>query len=164
MMQVMLWSFIHIEIRQTFYLAIIMPDDVAEEKVKALSALGADIQKVRPASIVDKKQVSFFFSIYGFTICSDLRSMLWVPRSFIPYGVILRRAKNLARQRAKEFGQEDKIDQGFELEQQSYSLTSPSGSVLVSAVPPHVGSKSVLIILGPAPLQGAGVISPINLR
>jgi len=38
--------------------AIIMPDDVAEEKVKALLALGADIERVRPASIVDKKQVS----------------------------------------------------------------------------------------------------------
>jgi cysteine synthase len=37
--------------------AIIMPDDVAKEKVKALHALGADIQLVRPASIVDKKQV-----------------------------------------------------------------------------------------------------------
>ncbi|KAF7965092.1 hypothetical protein HWV62_45743 [Athelia sp. TMB] len=35
---------------------IIMPDDVAEEKVKALHALGADVQRVRPASIVDKKQ------------------------------------------------------------------------------------------------------------
>jgi cysteine synthase len=39
------------------FLAIIMPDDVAEEKVKALCALGADVQRVRPASIVDKKQV-----------------------------------------------------------------------------------------------------------
>jgi hypothetical protein len=38
-------------------LAIVMPDDVAEEKVAALRALGADIQRVRPASIVDKKQV-----------------------------------------------------------------------------------------------------------
>jgi cysteine synthase len=38
-------------------LAIIMPDDVAEEKVKALQALGAEVQRVRPASIVDKKQV-----------------------------------------------------------------------------------------------------------
>ena len=37
--------------------AIIMPDDVAEEKVKALHALGADVQRVRPASIVDKNQV-----------------------------------------------------------------------------------------------------------
>lgn len=35
---------------------IIMPDDVALEKVKALEALGADVERVRPASIVDKKQ------------------------------------------------------------------------------------------------------------
>ncbi|KAF9232672.1 tryptophan synthase beta subunit-like PLP-dependent enzyme [Melanogaster broomeanus] len=35
---------------------IIMPDDVAEEKVKALQSLGADVQRVRPASIVDKRQ------------------------------------------------------------------------------------------------------------
>ena len=41
-------------------IAIIMPDDVAEEKVKALHALGADVLRVRPASIVDKKQVCPF--------------------------------------------------------------------------------------------------------
>jgi len=35
---------------------IIIPDDVAEEKVTALQALGAEVQSVRPASIVDKKQ------------------------------------------------------------------------------------------------------------
>ncbi|KAJ2987929.1 hypothetical protein NUW54_g9279 [Trametes sanguinea] len=35
---------------------IIMPDDVAEEKVNALLALGAQVERVRPASIVDKKQ------------------------------------------------------------------------------------------------------------
>ncbi|KAI0338299.1 PALP-domain-containing protein [Trametopsis cervina] len=35
---------------------IIMPDDVAEEKVKALASLGAHIERVRPASIIDKKQ------------------------------------------------------------------------------------------------------------
>ena len=34
-----------------------MPDDVAEEKAMALLALGAKVEKVRPASIVDKKQV-----------------------------------------------------------------------------------------------------------
>jgi len=34
-----------------------MPDDVAAEKALALHALGAQIEKVRPASIVDKKQV-----------------------------------------------------------------------------------------------------------
>jgi len=38
--------------------AIIIPDDVALEKVKALEALGADVERVRPASIVDKKQAS----------------------------------------------------------------------------------------------------------
>ena len=37
-----------------------MPDDVAEEKIKALHALGVDVQRVRPASIVDKKQVCSF--------------------------------------------------------------------------------------------------------
>ena len=42
-------------------IAIIMPDDVAEEKIKALQSLGADVERVRPASIVDKKQVSFHF-------------------------------------------------------------------------------------------------------
>ncbi|KAG1753339.1 tryptophan synthase beta subunit-like PLP-dependent enzyme [Suillus lakei] len=35
---------------------IIMPDDVAQEKVNALQALGANVQRVRPASIVDQKQ------------------------------------------------------------------------------------------------------------
>ena len=35
-----------------------MPDDVALEKVKALEVLGADVERVRPASIVDKKQAS----------------------------------------------------------------------------------------------------------
>ena len=36
-----------------------MPDDVAEEKSKALEALGAQVVKVRPASIVDKRQVCY---------------------------------------------------------------------------------------------------------
>ncbi|KAG5720481.1 Cysteine synthase 2 [Termitomyces sp. T112] len=35
---------------------IIMPDDVAKEKISALRALGATVEQVRPASIVDKKQ------------------------------------------------------------------------------------------------------------
>jgi hypothetical protein len=35
-----------------------MPDDVAEEKVKALHSLGAEVVRVRPASIVDKMQVN----------------------------------------------------------------------------------------------------------
>lgn len=44
-------------LRQQLVVAIIMPDDVAEEKAKALLCLGAKVEKVRPASIVDKKQV-----------------------------------------------------------------------------------------------------------
>ena len=36
-----------------------MPDDVAQEKVDALHALGANVERVRPASIVDPRQVSF---------------------------------------------------------------------------------------------------------
>ncbi len=58
-------------------LAIIMPDDVAEEKVKALLALGADVEGVRPASIVDKKQVcvGFRFStatyLMIFVVCCE---------------------------------------------------------------------------------------------
>ncbi|KAG7442961.1 PALP-domain-containing protein [Guyanagaster necrorhizus] len=39
---------------------IIMPDDVAQEKVQALLSLGAEVQRVRPASIVDKKQVGIY--------------------------------------------------------------------------------------------------------
>ncbi|KAJ6507297.1 tryptophan synthase beta subunit-like PLP-dependent enzyme [Mycena vitilis] len=35
---------------------IITPDDMASEKLHALRSLGADVEQVRPASIVDKKQ------------------------------------------------------------------------------------------------------------
>lgn len=35
---------------------IVMPDDTSLEKVKALEVLGANVERVRPASIVDKKQ------------------------------------------------------------------------------------------------------------
>jgi len=56
--------------------AIIMPDDVAEEKVKALRALGASVEKVRPASIVDKKQVSFQISIVNTRPFVDYHSVV----------------------------------------------------------------------------------------
>ena len=49
--------------------AIIMPDDVALEKVKALEALGADIERVRPASIVDTKHVCHFLLVYHVASC-----------------------------------------------------------------------------------------------
>lgn len=53
-----------------------MPDDVAEEKVKALLALGAEVERVRPASIVDKKQVSFQSTLPLTTPTLSLSSML----------------------------------------------------------------------------------------
>jgi hypothetical protein len=39
----------------TVLIEAIMPDDVALEKVKALEALAADVERVRPASIEGKK-------------------------------------------------------------------------------------------------------------
>lgn len=50
-----------------------MPDDVAEEKVKAIKALGADVERVRPASIVDKKQVCVSIHIFKCAITLFLR-------------------------------------------------------------------------------------------
>ncbi|KAF7376604.1 PALP-domain-containing protein [Mycena sanguinolenta] len=35
---------------------IVVPDDMAAEKLHALRSLGADVEQVRPASIIDKKQ------------------------------------------------------------------------------------------------------------
>jgi cysteine synthase len=43
--------------------AIIMPDDVSDDKAKALLALGATVERVRPASIVDKRQVLADFKV-----------------------------------------------------------------------------------------------------
>ncbi|PPQ63685.1 hypothetical protein CVT24_004570 [Panaeolus cyanescens] len=83
---------------------IIMPDDVAEEKVKALRVLGADVERVRPASIVDKKQYV-----------------------------------NLARLRAKQFGQRDTVDEGrSDKNTLSHSFESPSHTAVVSIPPQHV--------------------------
>ncbi|KAG8835016.1 hypothetical protein FRC17_005864 [Serendipita sp. 399] len=49
--------------RTRITVAIIMPDDIAAEKVLALRALGAEVEQVRPASIVDKKQASPFVNL-----------------------------------------------------------------------------------------------------
>jgi cysteine synthase len=40
-----------------------MPDDVSDDKTKALLALGATVERVRPASIVDKRQVLADFKV-----------------------------------------------------------------------------------------------------
>ncbi|KAH8814449.1 PALP-domain-containing protein [Flagelloscypha sp. PMI_526] len=39
-----------------YHATIVLPDDVAAEKVQALTALGAETERVRPASIIDQKQ------------------------------------------------------------------------------------------------------------
>jgi hypothetical protein len=47
-------------------LAIVTPDDMAAEKLHALHSLGADVEQVRPASIIDKKQVGRLFRALEF--------------------------------------------------------------------------------------------------
>lgn len=79
-----------------------MPDDVAEDKTKALLCLGAKVEKVRPASIVDKKQVrgrmlSWYYSYFIEIVCG--MSLLHRPL------LAVHEAQNLAKQRAMEFGQ-----------------------------------------------------------
>ncbi|KAJ3984234.1 PALP-domain-containing protein [Lentinula detonsa] len=87
---------------------IIMPDDVADEKEKALHALGADIERVRPASIVDKKQASLFssFCLSPSNICSFL---------------------NVARQRALEFRRKFSSDRLHLVQAPSSMVVSTSG-------------------------------------
>ncbi|EIW83519.1 PALP-domain-containing protein [Coniophora puteana RWD-64-598 SS2] len=65
---------------------IIMPDDVAQEKVHALLALGADVQRVRPASIVDKKQARFSPPLYIIAPLNNLarEAALHFGRAFVP--------------------------------------------------------------------------------
>lgn len=57
-------------------LAIITPDDMASEKLHALRSLGADVEQVRPASIVDKKQVGFTFHSNPLQLIIRTRSSL----------------------------------------------------------------------------------------
>ncbi|KAJ3850943.1 tryptophan synthase beta subunit-like PLP-dependent enzyme [Lentinula lateritia] len=84
--------------RLGYDVTIIMPDDVAEEKVKALHALGADVERVRPTSIVDKKQASLFY----------------------PY-------QNVARQRAIDFGKHSSFDQPHVLQAPPSMIVSTTG-------------------------------------
>ena len=54
-----------------------MPDDISDDKTKASVALGAIVERVRPASIVDKKQV-----ITDFDILSNRSNYVSVCREF----------------------------------------------------------------------------------
>ncbi|KAL9711519.1 Cysteine synthase 2 [Leucoagaricus gongylophorus] len=104
---------------------IIMPDDVAEEKVRALLALGAEVERVRPASIVDKKQVCA-------TMIPQRESLqLFLPVCCKPkqcYAVLPRvtSPQNLARQRASTFTQKSDSSVG------SYSHSTPHSVVVTT--------------------------------
>ena len=102
-----------------------MPDDVAEEKVRALLALGAEVERVRPASIVDKKQVCA-------TMIPQRESLqLFLPVCCKPkqcYAVLPRvtSPQNLARQRASTFTQKSDSSVG------SYSHSTPHSVVVTT--------------------------------
>ena len=90
------------KMRRSFVVAIIMPDDVAEEKAKALLCLGAKVEKVRPASIVDKKQVreqiAFLTPSYFVeTVCG-----MGLPHRPL---LAVHDEQNLAKRRAMDFGE-----------------------------------------------------------
>jgi len=79
-----------------------MPDDVAEDKAKALLCLGAKVERVRPASIVDKKQVrGQMLSCHHSYFIETVRSMSLSHRPLLD----VYDEQNLAKQRAMEFGQ-----------------------------------------------------------
>ena len=128
--------------------AIIMPDDVALEKVNALRCLGATVERVRPASIVDTKHVR---PPYGRSrLCVRLRR--WSTESRTTFGfsmwydVCLQilgadgadhnwLQQNLARQYAANFGKHGAKDP------LSHHLIQNTESVLVTTttvqVPPR---------------------------
>ncbi|KAI9571554.1 tryptophan synthase beta subunit-like PLP-dependent enzyme [Boletus coccyginus] len=90
---------------------IIMPDDVAEEKVKALQSLGAEVQRVRPASIVDKRQ-----------------------------RILTPTYQNMARRAAVQFGQPSALNRtgGAGI---SHEMITGSPSIVVSTTSSHVRPK-----------------------
>lgn len=64
--------------------AIIMPDDIAIEKVNAMKCLGATVERVRPASIVDTKHVR---PLLGFSIWSKNMGCLIIGPSLFQFVV-----------------------------------------------------------------------------
>lgn len=113
--------------------AIIMPDDVATEKVKALEALGATVERVRPVSIVDKKQVSHSryctlprLNINQYVVSNLQRSLPQDTWMYIPP------PQNLARKAALEFGT-------------SSQLNASDASRGASDIPPFVSTSELAV-------------------
>ncbi|KAL5507563.1 CYS12 [Sanghuangporus vaninii] len=73
---------------------IIMPDDVAEEKVKALQALGAEVERQY---------------LRHLTQISSLLCVL-LSRPTRLYSILTKAEKNLAKQRARDFGRTDIVE------------------------------------------------------
>jgi cysteine synthase A len=123
-----------------------MPDDVAQEKVNALQALGADVQRVRPASIVDKKQVRahiivtiLFIYQNRVTVCGE--QFLCRGKSCNEHSQICK--KNIARRAAIEFGRSD-IAKGLEDAHTNHELHTGSASVVVTTTSSHVNAEGTI--------------------
>lgn len=113
-----------------------MPDDVAEEKVKALQTLGAEVQRVRPTSIVDKKQVRTFVPLTH--ALNHSRAVRRMYALFFSLSIILTAtSQNMARQAAVRFGQPSALD-GIEGAGISHEMATGSPSVVVSTTSSHV--------------------------
>jgi cysteine synthase len=114
-----------------------MPDDVAAEKVHALEALGADVQRVRPASIVDKKQVLQILRFYPACMLIKLPPVCckWKPSLALGYALNFR-GQNLAKQRALDFGLHHDGQDGYQDKPHLIPTTSRSVVVTTSASEP----------------------------
>lgn len=80
-----------------------MPDDVAQEKVNALRCLGAQVERVRPASIVDTKHVrnrspNVLHPLTEYLFCS-----MWYVSTHSDNRSKLKVTQNLARKAAEKF-------------------------------------------------------------
>ena len=110
-----------------------MPDDVAEEKVKALLALGAQVERVRPASIVDKKQACIF-QIFGDTNADKFEQFVvgLLIITIEPFPTHDGNVQNLARERAKNFGSESGNSATSSSAHRGHLIPTASSSVIVT--------------------------------
>lgn len=123
-----------------------MPDDVAQEKVNALQALGADVQRVRPASIVDKKQVRVDI-VAANHIYNTMVVVLAVCGKQSVCRVKSRNEhtleKNIARRAAIDFGRSDVV-KSLEDVHISHELQTGSASVVVTTTSSHVHAEGTV--------------------
>jgi cysteine synthase A len=123
-----------------------MPDDVAQEKVNALQALGADVQRVRPASIVDKKQVRADIVAANYIYNTMVVVLAVCGKQFV-CRVKSRNEhmleKNIARRAAIDFGRSDVV-KSLEDVHISHELQTGSASVVVTTTSSHVHAEGTV--------------------